>query len=114
MYSFLVPAPLLHSRYIPLGNSQLLPMTTVILKGIDMGCIQVRINKKGIRRYTASIRKRGCHAVFATFHRKSDAQSWISQEESKIQQGVRRSYSPRSGIPSIRRFASVSTCSFVS
>lgn len=53
-----------------------------------MGTITKRTDSKGNTSYMARVRQRGVPHSTKTFHRKTDAAAWISQQEVKIRQGL--------------------------
>jgi integrase len=53
-----------------------------------MGTITKRTDSKGNTSYMARVRQRGFPHLTQTFHRKTDAAAWISQQEVKIRQGL--------------------------
>ncbi len=53
-----------------------------------MGTIQKRVTSNGAVSYTARVRRRGFPQLAVTFSRITDAKAWISQEETKIRQGI--------------------------
>ena len=53
-----------------------------------MGTITKRTDSKGNTSYMARVRRRGFPHLTQTFHRRTDATAWVSQQEVKIRQGL--------------------------
>lgn len=53
-----------------------------------MGTITKRTDSKGNTSYMARVRRRGFPHLTQTFHRRTDAAAWVSQQEVKIRQGL--------------------------